>query len=93
MRNVYYQRSAHRAGNTKRLTLPFRNSTELENSKDKYCIISPIVSCYISSQFQTILGLNTSTHFLSIQSAKSCSFPYSTIMVLINCTCFEEHGT
>lgn len=37
----------------------------------KYCIISPIVSCYISSQFQTILGLNISTH-LSIQSAKFC---------------------
>lgn len=31
--------------------------------------------------------------FLSIQSVKFCFFPYSTITVLNNCTCFEERGT
>lgn len=59
----------------------------------KYCIISPTVSCHTSSQFQTTLGLNPSTYFLSIQSATSHSFPYSTIMVLKSHTCCEECGT
>lgn len=53
----------------------------------------PTVSCHTSSQFQTTLGLNPSTYFLSIQSATSHSFPYSTIMVLKSHTCCEECGT
>lgn len=70
MRNVY-QGYAHGAGNTTETHSPiFRNSTQ-RIKKVKYCIISPTVSCYISSKPQTTLGLNTSTHFLSIRRAKS----------------------
>lgn len=62
-----------------RRTRPPSGTVQSQRSKKvKYCIISPTVSCYISSQPQTTLGLNTSTLPLSIWSAKS----HSTIMVL-----------